>query len=289
MLIVIAGPTGVGKTKLSIELAKKYGAEIINADSTQIYRDITIGTAKVTEEEAEGIKHHLIDIRSLDEEYTVYDYQIDGRKKIEELQKQGKNIIVVGGSGLYLSALLYDYKFTKEANVYDLDSLSDEEMYLTLKELGVEIDKKNRQRLIRSYAKYVNNSEPITDEVGGANLIYDAVIIGLTTDRETLHHRINMRVDQMVEQGLIAEVRALFKQHPHSKELMTAIGYKEFLPYFNQEIYLEEVLTSIKQNTRQYAKRQYTWLNHKLDVKWFDVNFDNFNETIKAVIEYLPK
>lgn len=289
MIVVIVGPTGVGKTKLSIELAKKYHAEIINADSTQVYREINIGTAKVTPEEAEGIKHHLIDICDLNEDYTVYDYQIEARKIIDELQSQGKNIIIVGGSGLYLSALLYDYRFTKEAHLYDFDALSDEEMYLTLKNLGVEIDKRNRQRLIRSYAKYVNNSEPITPEQGGGNLVYEALIIGLTTDRETLHQRTNQRVDLMIEQGLIAEVRSLFKKYPNAKELKTAISYKEFIPYLNGEAYLEEVLIKLKQNNRGYAKRQYTWLNHKMDVKWFEVNYQDFKQTIKEVNEYIEK
>jgi len=287
MIIAVVGPTGVGKTKMSIELAKKYNAEIINADSTQIYKEINIGTAKVTEEESEGIKHHLIDICSLNDTYTVYDYQIDARRVIEELKKEGKNIVIVGGSGLYLSALLYDYKFNKESNVYDFDSLSDEEMHITLKNLGVDIDKNNRQRLIRGYAKYVNNSEPITPEVGGTNLIYDAIIVGLTTERETLHKKINARGDQQIEQGLIQEVRYLFEKHPNSKELKTAICYKEFIPYLNDEIYLEDVLIKIKQHCRQYAKRQYTWLNHKMDVKWFDVNFDDFNFTINEVTKFI--
>jgi len=287
MIIAIVGPTGVGKTKLSIELAKKYQAEIINGDSTQIYRDINIGTAKVTEEEAQGIKHHLIDICDLDEEYTVYHYQKDARQIIEQLQAENKNIIICGGSGLYLSALLYDYKFVAESNIYDFDSLTDQEMYDALTNLGVKIDKKNRQRLIRAYAKYINNSAPIDSNMGGSNLIYNAIIIGLTTDRETLHHRINKRVDLMIESGLIQEVKEVFNKYPDSKELRTAIDYKEFMPYLNNEVYLEEVLIKIKQNSRQYAKRQYTWLNHKMDVKWFDVNFDNFNETIKEVIKYI--
>ena len=289
MIIVIVGPTGVGKTKMSIELANKYNAEIINADSTQVYRDINIGTAKVTEEEAEGIKHHLIDICSLDEEYTVYDYQRDGRKVIDELQAANKNIIIVGGSGLYLSALLYDYRFTKESNVYDFDSLTDDEMYQKLTELGVEIDKKNRQRLIRAYAKYINNSEPLDGDNGGSNLLYDCITIGLTTDRDILHDRINKRVDLMIEGGLIKEVRELFEKYPNSKQLKSTIDYKEFIPYLKGESYLEEVLIAIKQNSRQYAKRQYTWLNHKMDVQWFDVNFDAFSETIESVINYIEK
>ena len=287
MIIVIVGPTGVGKTQMSISLAKKYNAEIINADSTQIYKEINVGTAKVIKDEMQGIKHHLIDIKNLNEEYTVYDYQIDGRKIIADLQTQNKNIIIVGGSGLYLSALLYDYKFAKEDNIYDFDSLTDEEMYQALTEIGVEIDKRNRQRLIRSYAKYINNSEPITPEVGGKNLIYDVIVIGLTTERENLHQRIVVRVDKMIESGLIKEVRDLFNKYPNSKQLMTTIDYKEFIPYIAGEEHLVNTLIKIQQNTRGYAKRQYTWLNHKLDVKWFDVNFDKFDQTVKEVVKYI--
>jgi len=287
MIIVVVGPTGVGKTKMSIELAKKYNAEIINADSTQIYEEINIGTAKITDEEKENIKHHLIDICSLDDSYTVYDYQIDGRKIINQLEKEGKNIVIVGGSGLYLSALLYDYKFGKENNIYDFDSLSNEEIYDTLKNLGVDIDKNNRQKLIQNYAKHVNNSEPIASEAGGKNLVYDTIIVGLTTERETLHKKINARTDSQIEQGLIHEVRHLFEKYPNSKELKTAICYKEFIPYLHHEAYLEDVLIKIKQNCRQYARRQYTWLNHKMDVTWFDTNFNDFNSTINEVIEYI--
>ena len=287
MIIVIVGPTGVGKTKLSINLAKKYNAEVINVDSTQIYKEINIGTAKVTKEETEGIKHHLIDICNLNDEYTVYDYQKDARKIIDDLQKQNKNIIIVGGSGLYLSALLYDYKFSEESSVYDFDSLTDDEMQQTLTDLGVDIDKRNRQRLIRAYAKYINNSAPIEKENGGSNLIYDVIVVGLTTDRETLHKRINGRVDLMIENGLINEVRSLFHKYPNSKQLKTTIGYKEFIPYLNSDIYLEDVLIKIKQNSRQYAKRQYTWLNHKMSVRWFNTNLDDFNQTVKEILKYL--
>jgi len=289
VIIVIVGPTGVGKTKISLELAKKYNADIINADSTQIYKDINIGTAKITEVEKEGIKHHLFDIKNLNEEYTVYDYQKDGRNIIDDLQKEGKNIIIVGGSGLYLSALLYDYKFNKEDNVYDFDSLTDDEMHEALINKGVDIDKRNRQRLIRSYAKYINNSEPITEESGGKNLVYNPIIIGLTTERDILHQRINNRVDKMIEDGLIKEVRDLFNKYPNSKQLSTTIGYKEFIPYLNEEECLEEVLIKIKQNSRNYAKRQYTWLNHKVNANWFDVNFDNFDETIQEVIKQIEE
>ncbi len=285
MIITIIGPTGVGKTRLSLELAKKYNGEIINADSTQVYKEMNIGTAKIMD--LEGVPHHLIDIIDVSDEYTVYDYQKDARAILNDILKRNKTAIIVGGSGLYLSALLYDYNFSKENQIYDLDSLSDQEMYEELSSLGIEIDRKNRQRLIRAYAKYIKNSEPIISEDGGKNLIYDTHVIGLTADREILYQKINQRVDEMIEEGLIQEVRNLFSKYPNSKELKTAIGYKEFIPYLNKEIYLEEVLSTIKQNSRNYAKRQYTWINHKMNVNWFTTDFNNFNNTVLEVLEYL--
>jgi len=286
MIIAIVGPTGVGKTKMSVELAKQLNGEIINADSTQVYQEINIGTAKATVTEMAGIPHHLLDITDLESEYTVFDYQNDARQRIENIKNKHKIPIIVGGSGLYLSALLYDYQFSKEDNVYDLDSLSDKEMYATLKKIhpDLEIDKKNRQRLIRAYAKYINNSEPIENQ-GGQNLYYDdVIIIGLTTNRENLYEIINKRVEQMIENDLIKEVRTLYQKYPNSKQLKATIGYKEIISYIENEISLEEAIIEIKQNSRNYAKRQYTWLNHKMEVKWFDVNYDNFEETIESVM-----
>lgn len=283
MIITIVGPTGVGKTRLSLELAKKYNGEIINADSTQIYKEINIGTAKI--EDMEGIHHHLINIRNLNEEYTAYDYQKEARVILEDILNRGKTPIIVGGSGLYLSALLYDYNFSEDSGVYDFDSLSDEEMHTELTKMGIEVDKNNRQRLIRKYAKHINNSEPINS--GGQNLVYQTKIIGLTTNRDTLYDKINTRVDQMIEAGLIGEVRALFNKYPNSKQLKTTIDYKEFIPYLNKECYLEEVLVKMKQNSRNYAKRQYTWLNHKMNVNWFETDYENFNKTILEIIDYL--
>jgi len=286
MIIAIVGPTGVGKTKMSVELAKQLNGEIINADSTQVYQEINIGTAKATVTEMAGIPHHLLDITDLESEYTVFDYQNDARQRIENIKNKHKIPIIVGGSGLYLSALLYDYQFGKEDNVYDLDSLSDKEMYATLKRIhpDLEIDKKNRQRLIRAYAKYINNSEPIENQ-GGQNLYYDdVIIIGLTTNRENLYEIINKRVEQMIENDLIKEVRTLYQKYPNSKQLKATIGYKEIISYIKKEISLEEAIIEIKQNSRNYAKRQYTWLNHKMEVKWFDVNYDNFEETIESVM-----
>ena len=204
MIIVITGPTAVGKTKLSIELAKKYNAEIINSDSVQIYKKMDIASAKVTEEEKEGITHHLIDIKNYDEDYTVYDYQIDARNKIKELNNKGKNIIMVGGTGLYIKAALYDYRFNKEEKDNKYESLSNEELLNKIKSIDpdTKVDINNNRRLIRELINLENN----TDNNLGDKLLYDDVIfIGLTTDRSVLYERINKRVDVMVDNGLLDE------------------------------------------------------------------------------------
>ena len=239
MIVVIIGPTGVGKTKLSLELAKKYNAEIINADAMQVYKEMNIGTAKVTD--TMGINHHLLSIRSVNDPYSVYEYQKDGRELIERLKKENKNIIIVGGTGLYIKALLYDYKFN--------------------------INDKNKDYY---------------------DLIYDDVyFIGLTTNRDNLYKRINDRVDEMIDEGLISEVKDLYDKNINTIPINTAIGYKELYKYFNNEISLEDAIELIKRNSRRYAKRQYTWINNKMNVKWFYVDFNNFNNTIKEVEKYI--
>ena len=289
MIITIVGPTGIGKTKLSLELAKEYNAEIINADSTQIYTEVDIATAKVKNKEMQGIKHHLLSIKKPNEEYSIYDYQVNGRKVIKNILSRGKTPIIVGGSGLYLSALLFNYKFTQDDNVNIFGSLSTDEMYEALMSLNksLHIDKNNHKRLIRYYKKYINNSEEV--ESSGKELVYDTLIIGLTTQRKKLYEIINSRVDEMMENGLLDEAKNILSKYKNTKVVKTIIGYKEFIPYFNKEITLEKAIEDIKQNSRNLAKRQYTWFNNKMDVNWFEVNLNDFNKTINEVIEFINK
>ena len=289
MIIVIVGPTGVGKTKLSIELAKIYNGEVINADSTQIYKNLDIATAKVTEEEKEGIVHHLIDIKNIDDDYTVYDYQRDCRKKIEEILSKNKTPIIVGGTGLYINAVLYDYKFEKEKNDNLYENYITEELYQKLIEIdpNTNIHKNNRKRIIRSLNYYQNNNKPMSQKEITNNILYDATIIGLTTDRETLYDRINKRVDTMLLNGLEEEAKKIYNTGIRSKAVMTPIGYKELFDYFDSVISKDEAIELIKKRSRNYAKRQYTWFNNKLNVKWFNVNFNNFNETIDDIRKYI--
>lgn len=288
-IIVIVGPTGVGKTKLSIELAKKYNAEIINADSTQVYKYANIGTAKVTEEEQEGIPHHLLNILELNEPFTIYDFQKQGRKILNELINQNKNVIIVGGSGLYIKALLYDYKLSDEVNNFNnYDNLLNKELKDLADKISIEnnIHINNRQRLIRYINKYNNSNDVIVNDKGKNNKIYNFITIGLTTDRENLYNIINKRVDDMFENGLLDEVKDLYK--PNNKAINTMIGYKETIEYIKGNITLEEAKEEIKKNTRRYSKRQYTWYNNQMkDIKWFETNYTNFNKTITEVIQYI--
>ena len=292
MIIVVTGPTGVGKTKMSIELAKKFNAEIINGDSVQIYKGLDIGSAKVTEEEKEGIPHHLFDIKDVYEDYSLYNYQIDARNCIEDIKKRNKNIIIVGGTGLYIKSALYDYTLTKENKINDnYDEYTTEELYKKLKEIDkdIDIDKNNRRRVVRALNYYKENNSSISNNKNGNKLLYDAIFIGLTTDRDKLYKRIDDRVDIMLEKGLLNEVKSFYDKGIFTKPLETAIGYKELYRYFSNEISYEEAIRLIKRNSRRYAKRQYTFFNNQFNIKWFNVDFDDFNNTIKEVIEYIKK
>ena len=280
MIISISGPTGVGKTKLSIELAKKYNAIIINNDAMQVYKDMNIGTAKPTEEEKEGIIHYLLDFVDVTTNYTVYDYQKDARRIIDE--NKDKNIIFVGGTGLYLKSALFDYRFEEEDIQESFEELSNDELYeLALKkDKNIDIHKNNRQRLVR----FLNKKNTTKVE---PKLLYPTIFIGLTTDRDNLYKRIDDRVDEMIDMGLLEEVKSLYSKKDNSKALNTAIGYKELFKYFDNEISLDEAITLIKKNSRHYAKRQYTWFNNQMDIKWFNTNYSNFNNTIDEVNEYI--
>ena len=285
-IITIVGPTGVGKTKLSITLAKYYNAEIINGDSMQVYKKLDIGSAKPTENEKENIVHHLFDIADLNTNYTVFDYQLACRNKIAEIKKKGKNVIIVGGTGLYIKAALYDYTFIENTSYNSYDDLSNEKLLEKIKSYKIVNPPHlhNRQRLVRLLNK-LENEEPITNNKD--KLLYDTIFIGIKAPREVLYERINNRVDEMFKSGLLDEVTNLESFYKTSKALNTGIGYKEFVDYFNKTKTLEEVKDDIKKDSRRYAKRQFTFFNHQMPVVWFDVDFNNFSNTINKVIEYI--
>lgn len=289
MIIAILGPTAVGKTALSIALAKKYKAEIINFDAMQVYEKMNIGTAKVTTEEMSGVPHHLLSFVPLNKNYSVYDYQKDARALIDKFLKENKNIILVGGTGLYLKAALFDYNFTKGTTYKEYNTLTNEELLAKIKSYNLKElpHVNNRKRLVRLLNKLENN-ETITNN--GNTLLYkDTIFIGLTTDRNILYDKINKRVDVMFNNGLLDEVESLKDYFNTSKALNTAIGYKEFIPYFNKEKDLAEVKEEIKKNSRHYAKRQYTFFNHQFNLNWFQTDYDDFTKTIKAVKDYLNR
>ena len=278
MIICIVGPSGVGKTRLSIDLAKKYNAEVINCDATQVYKDLDIGSAKITKEEMQGIKHHLIDIKNPDEEYSVSDYQKDARKIIDNNPKQ--NFIVCGGTGLYINALFYDYNFSeKDDNTYD--DLTNEELYqkALAKDKDMKIHPSNRIRLIN----FLNNKNISNNK--DKSLYPGVIYIGLTMAREKIYEKVDQRVDIMFANGLVDEVKNLYNKYPDSMILKRAIGYKEIIAYLNSEISLEEAKDLIKKNTRHYVKRQYTWFNNQLPVTWFDA--EDYDAALSGIISFI--
>lgn len=288
-IILIVGPTGTGKTTLSIELAKKYDAVILNADSTQVYTEPLIATAKIKEHEKEGIEHYLFDAVSLNDDYTLYDYQKDGRHLLDKFINENKNVIIVGGSGLYVKALLYNYVLEDKKEIdIDFSKYSNEELKSKVLSLDPESDihANNRQRLEGFLKHYYETGKVIkkTDEIN--KKLYDFISIGLKSDRETLYKMLDKRVDSMFNDGLLTEAERLYKMN--LKNYTNIIGYRELNEYFNGNISLDEAKELIKRNTRRYAKRQFTWFNNQMkDIKWFNVNYDNFYDTIREIENYL--
>lgn len=289
MVIVILGPTAVGKTKLSVELAKRLDGEIINADSTQIYQDLNIATAKVTEEEKEQIPHHLFDIKTVTEEYSVSDYQNDARKQIEDCMRRGKVPILVGGTGLYIKAALYDYQFAPTSYKGDYQGISTEDLFQQLHQIypDTKIHPHNRKRIERALDYYHETHQVLEEKEKAQNLLYPTLFIGLTCDRKQLYEKINHRVEDMVQAGLLEEAKAIYETKIRTKAIMTPIGYKELFPYFEGTKSLEDCLEEIKKDSRHYAKRQYTFFNHQLPVHWITVDFHNFSHTVEEAVQWV--
>ncbi len=277
-VLVIAGPTAVGKTQFGIRCASLFNGEIISGDSIQIYKGLDIGSAKPDENELSQAKHYLIDIKEADGSYSVKEFQELSRKYIDQISSEGKLPIIVGGTGLYIKACLYDYQFFEEDGEDDqYEDLSNEELYELLKEKDPEALEKihvnNRRRLIRALNIYEKHHKGISEIKAQQEHrpIYDCLIIGLTAPRKVLFERINERVDRMMEKGLVKEIKTLLDQGiTFDDQSMQGIGYKEFRAYFEKEKSLEECVEDIKIHSRHFAKRQYTFFNHQLDVKWFE-------------------
>lgn len=288
MVIVITGPTAVGKSDLSLFLAHKLGGEIINADSTQIYKGLDIATNKI--KDTEGVKHYLFDEKDLREDYSVFDYQKDARRIIDDILARGKVPILVGGTGLYINAVLYDYKFPSRANE-EYEGLSNDELYQMLlsADPNTNIHLNNRVRIINALNYYKANGTPYSEKEKDFKLLYETLFIGLTTDRDILYYKINKRVDKMVSEGLIEEAREVYDLGIRSKAVMTPIGPKELFDYFDGKCSLEEAIELIKSKSRRYAKRQYTWFRNKMELKWFETNYDDFSKTENEVLDYIKK
>lgn len=285
-IIVVLGPTAVGKSALGIALAQKFNGEIISGDSQQVYNELMIGTAKVNEEEQKQAVHHLIDVRSVAEGYSVYDFVQEAEQVIEDISSRGKLPIIVGGTGLYLQSLLEGYhlggQVDQEALLQyraELEELTDETLFQMAEQANLDIPQINRRRAIRALelAKFgqdlQNQEQP-----------YDALLIGLTDEREQLYKRINQRVDVMMETGLLTEVEWLYEHYPQSQASL-GIGYKEFFPYFTGEINLIEAVDKVKQNTRRFAKRQLTWFRNRMQVSFYQVSDEGVREQIFADVE----
>lgn len=287
-IIIIVGPTAVGKTSLSLSLAKAVNGEIISGDSMQIYRNLTIGTAKVSKEEQQEIPHYLIDEVDVATSYAVSDFQKRARVLIEEISARGKVPIIVGGTGLYIESLLYDvtlggsgendpaFREAQEALAIEKGNRYLWEQLIKVDPIAAEnIHFNNRRRIIRALEVHHVTGQPFSSyqsERKEKELLYDAKIIGLTTDREGLYKRINLRVDHMFEEGLIREAEWLYQQQLPDAQASRGIGYKEMVPYFEKRATLQEAKEAIQQNSRRYAKRQLTWFKNRLDnVEWFDL------------------
>ncbi|UII57876.1 tRNA (adenosine(37)-N6)-dimethylallyltransferase MiaA [Cytobacillus spongiae] len=285
-VLVIIGPTAVGKTKLSIELAKKYDGEIISGDSMQIYKGMDIGTAKIKEQEMEGIPHHLIDIKNPEDSFSVADFQFLVREKIEEIASRGKLPMIVGGTGLYIQSVIYDYQFSEAPSddAYRIfleeraNSEGNEVLHQELQQIDPEsserIHPNNIRRVIRALEVYHCTGKTMSayQSQQTPDLLYQTALIGLTMDRELLYQRINERVDLMMEEGLVAEVEELYHRGLKECQSIQAIGYKEIYEYLNGRVSLNDAVDTLKQNSRRYAKRQLTWFRNKMQVEWIDMS-----------------
>lgn len=308
-IIIISGPTGIGKSKVAVELAKRLGnAEIISSDSMQIYKEMSIGTAKVTDEEMSGIKHHMIDEVSIHDNFSVYDYQKKAKKLISDMNERGTIPIIIGGTGLYINSLLYKLDFSSEAEDKELreklnkeaELYGNEYLYNKLKELDpeytVKLSVNDTFRIIRALEVIYKSGNKYSEENKNFreyNDEYDKLIYILQTDRELLYDRINKRVDKMFDVGLLDEVKYIIKdmtsEEIASNRALLAIGYKELISYLQGEITYERAVDLIKQKSRNYAKRQLTWFRRESEANFIDMNFEDINQTVNTIYNDIMK
>ena len=288
-VVVITGPTAVGKTKLSIAIAQRFHTDIINGDAYQIYKKMDIGTAKPTMDERQGVIHHMMDILSPCQVYSIADYQRDVRKCIDELVQVGKMPILVGGSGLYIDAVIKDYRFEEEKRKDNIEencqNLSNEELHQHLAQLDMDaassIHPHNRKRVLRAIELA---SSPISKDsrAYSEHFYYETLVIFLNDEREALYNRINQRVLNMIDEGLIEEVSSIGEEN-FSMTSRVAIGYRECLSYLKGDLSKTEMIEEIQKHSRHYAKRQFTWFKNKTNAIIVDVDTAHFDQTIERV------
>ncbi len=297
-VLVVAGVTGVGKSAFGVKLAKLFNGEIISGDSVAVYKELTIGSAKIKPYEMNGIVHHGIDILTLNDTFNVRDFQKYGRSKIDEIIERGKLPIIVGGTGLYIRALLYDYVFLDEEDI-DLtwmDGMSNEELHQHLYEVDPDqadlIHKNNRKRVIRALSIAKLNQKSKTELINeqSHDLIYDALILSCSMPREVLYHRLNDRIEEMMKDGLLEEIKHAVEIAGWEHPAMAAIGYKEFKEYFSGNVSLIEAMALAQRNTRRFAKRQITWFKHQMPCRWVDMsNEAEVNRVIEEVSVWMSR
>lgn len=294
--LVIAGPTGVGKTDLSIKLAKLLNADIISADSAQIYKGMDIGTAKITAEEMQGVKHYMLDVVEPIKKYSVGDYQTAVDNILNEKERENKNIILAGGTGLYIGSItegLSDLPAGDPILREELLKLDSEELYKKLMELdpqaAEDIHINNRRRVERALevCMLTGDKFSVLSKKNIKNNNYNFLKVALERDREYLYERINLRVDIMLQKGLEQEVRALYEKYGENLRKINIIGYTELIEYFNGQVSYEEAVENIKRNSRRYAKRQFTWFKNDPTYVWFDLDKLSEEEIINSIIKEL--
>ncbi|MCT2534607.1 tRNA (adenosine(37)-N6)-dimethylallyltransferase MiaA [Aquibacillus koreensis] len=300
-VVTIVGPTAVGKTSLSVEIAKRFGGEVISGDSMQIYKGMDIGTAKVTEEEKDNIPHYMIDIKDPSQSFSVADFQSYVNQYIKEISENGYLPILAGGTGLYIQAALYGYNFSdsKRDDTYQLQiekEIKDkgiDNVYQRLQTVdpvqAEKIHPNNERRVVRALEVFDRTGMTMTQyhEHQQLESIYKPILIGLEMDREILYDQINKRVDKMIEDGLVEEVKFFYEKGLEHAQSMKAIGYKELIPYLKGQQTLEESVQLLKRNSRRYAKRQYTWFRNKMEVDWYSITEVTKNEKFEIILDDL--
>ncbi|MBX0356363.1 tRNA (adenosine(37)-N6)-dimethylallyltransferase MiaA [Halobacillus sp. Nhm2S1] len=298
LVISVVGPTAVGKSNLGIRIAQRFDGEVISGDSMQIYRTMDIGTAKVTNEEMQDIPHHMIDIKDPAEQFSVAEFQEKVQALIRDIHNRGKLPVLVGGTGLYIQATLFDFHFSEHkkdpAIIRKLEKEWKENgkdyMYKRLVEIDPEqaekIHPNNERRVLRALEVYETTGRVMSDRHDQKQSVspFNPLLIGLEMDRDLLYARINHRVDQMIEQGLVQEVQNLYEQGLKDAQSMKAIGYKELIPYFEGSCTLSEAVELLKRNSRRYAKRQYTYFKNKMEIDWYEISPSDYEEKFETIL-----